>query len=50
MHMIDVMKRLAELDSKNPSIVKENQQVEECGIMPEMGMGMPMEKPGQTYI
>ena len=43
--MIDVMKRLAELDSKNPTIVKENQQVEECGIMPEMGMGMPMEKP-----
>ena len=43
--MIDVMKRLAELDSKNPTIVKENQQVEECGIMPEMGMGMPMDKP-----
>jgi len=43
MQMIDVMKRLAELDSKNPTIVKENQQVEECGIMPEMGMGM--EKP-----
>ena len=38
--MIDVMKRLAELDSKNPTIVKENQQVEECGIMPQMGMGM----------
>jgi len=45
MQMIDVMKRLAELDSKNPTIVKENQQVEECGIMPEMGMGMPMDKP-----
>ena len=43
--MIDVMKRLAELDSKNPTMVKESQQVEECGIMPEMGMGMPMEKP-----
>jgi hypothetical protein len=42
MQMIDVMKRLAELDSKNPTIVKEG-QVEECGIMPEMGMmgGMP---------
>ena len=38
--MIDVMKRLAELDSTNPTIVKENQQVEECGIMPEMGMSM----------
>jgi len=43
MQMIDVMKRLAELDSTNPTIVKESQQVEECGIMPEMGMGM--EKP-----
>ena len=40
MQMIDVMKRLAELDSTNPTIVKENQQVEECGIMPEMGMSM----------
>ena len=38
MNMIDVMKRLAELDSKNPTIVKESQQVEECGMMPEMGM------------
>ena len=38
--MIDVMKRLAELDSTNPTIVKESQQVEECGMMPEMGMGM----------
>jgi len=40
MQMIDVMKRLAELDSTNPTIVKESQQVEECGMMPEMGMGM----------
>jgi hypothetical protein len=39
MQMIDVMKRLAELDSKNPTIVKENQQVEECGMMPMPGMG-----------
>ena len=39
--MIDVMKRLAELDSTNPTIVKESQQVEECGMMPEMGMGSP---------
>ena len=37
--MIDVMKRLAELDATNPNIVKESQQpVEECGMM-------PMEKP-----
>ena len=37
--MIDVMKRLAELDSANPNIVKEN-AVAECGIMPSMGMEM----------
>ena len=37
--MIDVMKRLAELDAANPNIVKEGvQPVEECGMMPEMGM------------
>ena len=36
--MIDVMKRLAELDRKNPTIVKESQNVEECGMMPEMGI------------
>jgi hypothetical protein len=35
MQMIDVMKRLAEIDSAN--IVKEN-AVAECGIMPEMNM------------
>ena len=33
------MKRLAELDSKNPNVVKES-KVDECGMMPEMGMGM----------
>ena len=45
MQMIDVLKRLAELDADNPNIVKESQQVEECGMgmMPEMGM--PMERP-----
>ena len=46
--MIDVMKRLAELDAKNPNIVKEGQQsVEECGPMGPMGiMGeMGMDKP-----
>lgn len=37
--MIDLMKRLAELDSKNPNVVKES-KVDECGMMPEMGMGM----------
>lgn len=45
--MIDVLKRLAELDSANPNVVKESEQrVEECGIMPEMGMmSMPPERP-----
>ena len=47
--MIDVMKRLAELDSQNPNIVKESTQVEECGMMPgmvpEMGMDLTPEKP-----
>ena len=37
------MKRLAELDSKNPNVVK-NRKVDECGMMPEMGMG-GMERP-----
>ena len=40
--MIDVLKRLAELDSNNPNIVKENVSVEECGPMGMMG---GMEKP-----
>jgi hypothetical protein len=39
MQMIDVMKRLAELDSKNPNIVKESTAIEECGMMPMPGMG-----------
>jgi len=43
--MIDVMKRLAELDSANPNIVKEN-AVAECGIMP--GIGMEMESPSMV--
>ena len=38
MQMIDVLKRIAELDAQNPNIVKESTQVDECGIMPEMGM------------
>ena len=39
--MIDVMKRLAEIDSTNPNVVKEN-AVAECGMEP-MGLmgGMP---------
>jgi hypothetical protein len=40
MKMIDVMKRLAELDAQNPSIVKEDADLAECGMMPEMGMSM----------
>lgn len=42
--MIDVMKRLAELDAANPNIIKESQAVEECGpmgLMGEMGMDKP---------
>jgi hypothetical protein len=54
MQMIDVLKRLAELDASNPNVidtnlktvdpvqnivVKESAQVDECGIMPEMGLG-----------
>lgn len=31
--MIDVLKRLAELDANNPNIIKESQAVEECGPM-----------------
>jgi hypothetical protein len=38
MQMIDVMKRLAELDSTNPNIVKES-TVAECGMMPMGAMG-----------
>jgi hypothetical protein len=47
MQMIDVLKRLAELDADNPNIVKESLQVEECGMMPEMmpGIDIAPEKP-----
>jgi hypothetical protein len=38
MQMIDVLKRLAELDSNNPSVIKESTEVAECGMM---GMGIP---------
>lgn len=37
--MIDVLKRLAELDAKNSNVVKENTTVQECGMM-----GMPPEQ------
>jgi len=45
MQMIDVLKRLAELDANNPNVqvVQEN-AVAECGMMPEMGMPS-MERP-----
>lgn len=33
MQMIDVLKRLAELDAKNPSVIKESTEVAECGPM-----------------
>lgn len=36
--MIDVLKRLAELDSNNPNVIKESTEVAECGMM---GMGIP---------
>lgn len=41
--MIDVLKRLAELDAQNPNVVQENEpgtaegQLEECGMMDSMG-------------
>jgi hypothetical protein len=38
MQMIDVLKRLAELDSKSPNVIKESTEVAECGMM---GMGVP---------
>ena len=37
MHMIDVMKRLAELDAGNPNVLKENSTVAECGPMGMIG-------------
>ena len=40
--MINVLKRLAELDANNPNVIKENTSVEECGPMSMMG---DMEKP-----
>ena len=45
MQMIDVLKRLAELDSTNPNVIKENASVEECGPMGMMTPMGGMEKP-----
>ena len=42
--MINVLKRLAELDAKNPNVVKESTEVAECGPMGMIG-GMGMDKP-----
>ena len=47
--MIDVMKRLAELDSQSPTL-RENQQVEEFSIMPGMMGGMPERPPMPASI
>jgi len=53
MQMIDVLKRLAELDAKNPTVYKDEQvlnktnvtesmqPVEECGMMPSTAPNMP---------
>lgn len=38
MQMINVLKRLAELDAGNPNVIKESQSVEECGMSPMGGM------------
>jgi len=45
MQMIDVMKRLAELDSANNNVIKENASLEECGPMGMMDSMGGMEKP-----
>jgi len=48
MQMIDVMKRLAELDSTNPNIVKEDANLAECGPMGMMG-GMEPNRPPASF-
>jgi len=40
--MIDVLKRLAELDATNPNVIKESSEVAECG---PMGMMSSMDRP-----
>ena len=43
--MIDVMKRLAELDSTNPNVIKVAATIKECGPLGMMGSMGGMEKP-----
>lgn len=43
--MIDVMKRLAELDSTNNNVIKASATIKECGPMGMMGSMGGMEKP-----
>ena len=53
MQMIDVIKRLAELDATNPRVVKENDvKVDECGMMGmgEMQPAMPAHPPTPASI
>jgi hypothetical protein len=50
MQMIDVMKRLAELDSNNPNIVRESTDVAECGMMPEMSVDTTPNQPASINI
>ena len=45
--MINVMKRLAELDAANPNVIKENQSVAEFGMSPLAGA---MSSPSQPQI
>jgi len=50
MQMIDVLKRLAELDANNPNIIKESQSVEECGPMGMMGAPEAPQTPATINI
>ena len=52
MQMIDVLKRLAELDAKNPNVEKtmvKESTVAECGMMPMPGMGI-MSSPSHPHV
>lgn len=48
MQMIDVLKRLAELDAKNPNMISENTEVAECGPMGLMGETNPTAEAPKT--
>jgi hypothetical protein len=50
MQMIDVLKRLAQLDAQNPTIVKESSEIAECGMMPEMSMDTTPSQPASINI